>query len=348
MRQETLEIRNHLVYINYSDYFTTRIRLQNNNWLFKRYHALWKDLDLFQNGLVLDIGANYGASCLEFMHLGLGNNFVLFEPIEENVQCMTQTFAGHDNIKIHDLAISDSCGTASFNFNPQKTGTSGLDPNGKRLVKTQTLDSFNFQNVHFIKIDVEGAELFVLRGALETIKQNLCPVFFEADPKNIEQLDRLNLCLKFLNDLGYVVINSSQHIIRQIELIDTINLASSSFVEPITDLLAVPPSLQSKLMTKECNVESWLQGMRTKLLGKKSPDLVEQGIAWLRLDKGVEYDEIFTAYNSKKARHHNSSIFEVGKSNTKKIYLLQGQQLYWSYKIFLKNPTEQEIGVLEL
>jgi FkbM family methyltransferase len=38
-------------------------------------------------------------------------------------------------------------------------------------VQVETIDSYNFQDVGFIKIDVEGYEKFVLEGALDTIKR---------------------------------------------------------------------------------------------------------------------------------------------------------------------------------
>ena len=46
--------------------------------------------------------------------------------------------------------------------------------------ETKTLDSFNIENVGFIKIDVEGFEEKVIRGGLLTIiKSNYPPILFE-------------------------------------------------------------------------------------------------------------------------------------------------------------------------
>jgi hypothetical protein len=46
-----------------------------------------------------------------------------------------------------------------------------VDVKGKGEVEMHTLDSFSFENVDLIKIDTEGFEVFVLRGAEQTIKQ---------------------------------------------------------------------------------------------------------------------------------------------------------------------------------
>ena len=43
----------------------------------------------------------------------------------------------------------------------------------------KTLDSFNLENVGFIKIDIEGHELKALLGGLETLKKNRPVIVFE-------------------------------------------------------------------------------------------------------------------------------------------------------------------------
>jgi hypothetical protein len=52
-------------------------------------------------------------------------------------------------------------------------------------VEVHTLDSYNFRNITFIKMDVEDNELNVLKGATQTIKQNNHPtIIFESNHEN--------------------------------------------------------------------------------------------------------------------------------------------------------------------
>lgn len=68
-------------------------------------------------------------------------------------------------------------------------------------ISIRTLDSFNIQNVGFIKIDIEGNELDMLKGSTETLKNsNYPPILFESNhpDKDVELFN-------FIRNLGYNV-----------------------------------------------------------------------------------------------------------------------------------------------
>jgi FkbM family methyltransferase len=72
-------------------------------------------------------------------------------------------------------------------------------------VELRTLDSFELENVGFLKIDVEGAELDVLKGAEATLKNSNWPPFiFEAwrDPWYANQKREL---MEYITSLGYTI-----------------------------------------------------------------------------------------------------------------------------------------------
>ena len=94
-------------------------------------------------------------------------------------------FVGNDTWAIEKF------GYAAFNAKVVK------DKNGNE--KIRTLDSFNLSNISFIKIDVEGYELNLLKGAYETIKRDKPVIFIEKTLTNNNDL------INFLNDLEYDV-----------------------------------------------------------------------------------------------------------------------------------------------
>lgn len=126
-----------------------------------------------------DIGANIGYYGL-LAATKYGAEVQSFEPLPEYTDCIKKSSALNkitDRLKINQLALSDKTGFAPF----IKAGSgSSLEKTFNDLptlekidVETDTLDNIFKENnllaPHFIKIDVEGHELSVLRGGENTI-----------------------------------------------------------------------------------------------------------------------------------------------------------------------------------
>ncbi|MBR0288246.1 MAG: FkbM family methyltransferase [Selenomonadaceae bacterium] len=86
---------------------------------------------------------------------------------------MTARKVGEENnFAVENLELGSYNHTAKFThaLNP---GASSIDPNGNETAQIITLDSYvrenNLPRVDFIKMDVEGAELDILKGAATTI-----------------------------------------------------------------------------------------------------------------------------------------------------------------------------------
>jgi FkbM family methyltransferase len=150
---------------------------------------------------VLDIGANLGYFTLQMARLaGGGGKIHAFKPnpemftrLEENVRFNPELADGR--IKIHRLALGEKEGEAEF-FCPI-TGSEGVgglkDIQRAPLrevikVSVQTLDDFlaeqKITRVDFIKMDIEGGELGVLRGAPRVLKEFRPTILFEAYEDN--------------------------------------------------------------------------------------------------------------------------------------------------------------------
>ena len=134
----------------------------------------------------LDIGCHFGSMLSEIVRLAPRGNHVAFEAIPEKVSFLRRKFPG---VRIHDTALSDKEGTSSFFINEKQTGFSGLARHGEGtfreiVVKCQRLDEMtdDLPTIDFVKIDVEGAELYVLRGARRLLDRDRPIMLFECSP----------------------------------------------------------------------------------------------------------------------------------------------------------------------
>ena len=144
-------------------------------------------------GTALDIGAHVGIwtkrLAEEFEHT------YCFEPVPKHVECWHKNVANDfTNVDIAEVALSDVEGTAIMKVpNTTNTGMASLElekKDGRWLqegwedfpeieVKTRPLDSYEFDELDFMKIDVEWHEFSVLQGALETIQKHKPDVYIE-------------------------------------------------------------------------------------------------------------------------------------------------------------------------
>src|SRR5262249_5859979 len=139
----------------------------------------------------LDIGAHQGLySLLASRRVGPAGRVFFFEPSPRERRALrlnlTINFAGHGSVQA--LALGSQEGTADpFVVQGSQTGCNSLRPPEVRSstkpipVRVTTLDQWILQkrlsSVDFIKLDVEGAERDVLKGARTSLQKKLRPVF---------------------------------------------------------------------------------------------------------------------------------------------------------------------------
>lgn len=133
--------------------------------------------------VVLDIGANIGYfTLLAARQVGPQGHVFAFEPDEANFALLQQNLQlnGYTNVTTIRKAVSDSTGTATFYVqNQNRLGQSLLDLGEGRLpitVETVRLDDYLAAHhpgpIHFIKMDIEGAEPLALQGMHATLTNN--------------------------------------------------------------------------------------------------------------------------------------------------------------------------------
>jgi FkbM family methyltransferase len=129
---------------------------------------------------VLDIGAHSGFYALLLSKLvGPTGKVIAFEPLPSNHRMLEENigFNGVQNIEIRKEAVGERSGEIAFEVpDPNDSLVAGpvlaSDPQGLISVRAVSLDDFLFERglqVDFIKMDVEGAEGAILRGAQRTL-----------------------------------------------------------------------------------------------------------------------------------------------------------------------------------
>jgi FkbM family methyltransferase len=153
------------------------------------------------SGLCLDIGANFG--CMGQALECSGFNVVSFEPQPDVYSVLVKNVRG----ACYNLGLSDVPASLTMpkiltgsraNYGGQSIGT--RSELGTIPVSVVTLDSFNFTDVGFMKIDVEGFEERVLRGAVDTIARCRPIMYIEDD-----RTDRSASLRDFITSLGYSI-----------------------------------------------------------------------------------------------------------------------------------------------
>src|SRR5258705_5503153 len=154
--------------------------------------------------VALDVGANFGSLTLPMAQLVGENGLVYaFEPQPQIYDLLDRNIKQNElkRVVAYDCAVGSSCGTVSMpdleklishNYSGVSLGT------GDNTAEMLTIDSLSLTNVNFIKIDVEGFEREVIKGARETIKRCRPFLYVENDrPENSSQL------ISDIADLGY-------------------------------------------------------------------------------------------------------------------------------------------------
>jgi FkbM family methyltransferase len=166
-------------------------------------------LQLLKPGdVVVDVGANIGAHSLFFArHIGPGGRVLAFEPqrLIFYTLCANMALSSVTNVWCFNCAVGSAAGEITVpELDPWRTNNFGGLGLGSQLhgeqVRVVTLDSLNLHSCGLIKIDVEGMEREVLRGAVEVIGR--CkPILYVENDRQEGARDLIRL----IDELGYAM-----------------------------------------------------------------------------------------------------------------------------------------------
>jgi FkbM family methyltransferase len=129
--------------------------------------------------VVFDVGAHLGQTAVAFLKNNPAALIHCFEPAPANYTHLQKVLFEWKNTALWKLALSSRAGTALLHLKEASSTHSLVNSNGSKEaeeVEVQTLDAFcnlhDIDKIHFLKIDTEGADLEVLKGAEEMLGQN--------------------------------------------------------------------------------------------------------------------------------------------------------------------------------
>jgi FkbM family methyltransferase len=139
---------------------------------------------------VVDLGANFGQMTLLFSQLvgdtgqvyAVEADDFVFSVLQQNIRAN-----GRSNVTPLLGAVHEQDDLTLFYPTPDfkrfgAFGSYGIDPTATsgRTVRTFTIDSLNIErDISFMKVDVQGCDLFAMRGARKTIERFRMPIVFE-------------------------------------------------------------------------------------------------------------------------------------------------------------------------
>lgn len=158
-----------------------------------------------QHRVAIDVGSHIGLWSFNLAH-EFATVFA-FEPVAAHRECFERNLQGvGQHVHLKAMALGAEAGSISMKTEHGSSGNSTVA--GKGDIPMVTLDSLELQDVDFMKIDVEGLEAAVLKGAEQTLRQ-WKPVVIVEQKRNFHE--RFNLphlgAVTFLKSLGYKLVD---------------------------------------------------------------------------------------------------------------------------------------------
>jgi len=161
---------------------------------------------------VVDCGANIGMSILYFKDIYPEARILAFEPDPAAFACLRENVTGNalSNIQLENAALASMEGETDFFYDRADPASLRMSivrermPRDKKTVRAVRLSRFLDEEVDFLKLDVEGAELDVIRELADTGKLRLVrQMLVEYHHHIVRTHDGLSKFLALLEEDGF-------------------------------------------------------------------------------------------------------------------------------------------------
>ena len=128
----------------------------------------------------IDVGSHIGFWSKDFTKLF--NHTYAFEPIPQVRECYEKNIT-KSNYTLYPYGLGREEKKIKVLYDPKETGNTHANDKGNVNVEIKTLDSFNLEDIDYIKIDAEGYEIEVVEGSKKLIEKYKPYIHIEAKKK---------------------------------------------------------------------------------------------------------------------------------------------------------------------
>lgn len=191
----------------------------------------------------VDVGASWGLFSYHLARkVGTSGSVFSYEPHPVNRAVLEELARARPSVHFRPVAVSDMAGTANMHvpvFGHRRvtaqssiahgfTGQHGVRVEKLTVPTVRLDDEIGGQRVDFIKIDVEGHELAVLRGASAVLRENLPAMLIEIEQRHLDC--PIKDVFREIEDIGYALYFIDGAALRPIDEFDVEKHQLSSVV----------------------------------------------------------------------------------------------------------------------